>query len=221
MDIVKSKEWNWEIVKGQFAEEWMTPSVESFYLVNRWKSQNKKIFLDLGCGLGRHTVLFANNEFDVKAFDLSENAILRTKEWMKKENLFAEYDIGDMLKLPYKNSSIDCILGANVISHTDTNGVKKIVKELNRILKKDGECYLTLASKETWGFRQDWPMVDENTKLKMQDGPEYETPHFYADYKLIKELFKSFSIIFIKLIKNYHGDNGEFESYHYHVLVKK
>lgn len=28
MDIVKSKEWNWEIVKGQFAEEWMTPSVE-------------------------------------------------------------------------------------------------------------------------------------------------------------------------------------------------
>ena len=51
--MVKSKEWNWKIVKGDHEKYWKEPSIESFYLVNRWKSQNKKDFLDLGCGLGR------------------------------------------------------------------------------------------------------------------------------------------------------------------------
>lgn len=42
--------------------------------------------------------------------------------------------------------------------------MKQIIKELNRTLKQNGECYLTLGSKNTWGFKQeDWPLVDENT----------------------------------------------------------
>ena len=47
---------------------------------------------------------------------------------------------------------------------------------------------MTLGSKSTWGFKQtSWPFVDENTKLRMEEGPEYKVPHFYADYDLIKE----------------------------------
>ena len=55
--MVESKGWNWNIVKEDFEEVWKNPSIESFYLVNRWKSQDKKDFLDLGCGLGRHSIL--------------------------------------------------------------------------------------------------------------------------------------------------------------------
>ena len=92
-----------------------------------------------------------------------------------------------MLELPYDDNSMDSILCRNVISHTDTEGIKKVVSELKRVLRMNGECYLTLASKSTWGYKQDWPMVDENTKLCMREGPEYKVPHFYADYDLIKE----------------------------------
>ena len=66
----------------------------------------------------------------------------------------------------------------NVISHTDTKGVKQAISEVGRVLKIDGECYLTLGSKETWGYKQeDWPCIDENTKLRMEKGPEYKVPH--------------------------------------------
>jgi hypothetical protein len=85
-------------------------------------------------------------------------------------------------------------------------------------LKKDGECYLTLGSKETWVFKQDWPIVDDNTKIRIEDGPENGIPHFYADYNLIKELFKQFEIIDISQIETFHNDNS---SWHYHVLIKK
>ena len=56
--MIESKGWNWKIVEGKSEERWKNPSIESYYLLNRWISQNKKDFLDLGCGVGRHSILF-------------------------------------------------------------------------------------------------------------------------------------------------------------------
>ncbi len=221
-DIVQSKSWNWEVVSEEYAEVWKNPAIESFWLLNRWQNQHKTHFLDLGCGLGRHTILFAKNHFTVSACDLSENAVDRTNEWLRNEGLTAQTCVCDMLNLPYADNAFDCILCRNVISHTDTNGMRQIVQELKRILKPNGECYLTLGSKNTWGFQQDWPMVDANTKLRMEEGPEYKIPHFYADYDLIVDLFRDFKIELIQHIADYYTVNGKIsESYHYHILIKK
>lgn len=221
--MVNSKGWNWNIVKDDESCIWKSPSIESYYLVNRWKSQDKKDFLDLGCGLGRHSILFGKNGFNVDCFDISKEAIEKTKEWAEKEKLQFKYKVGDMLSLPYDNNSLDAILCRNVISHTDTEGMKKVVAELKRVLKENGECYITLGSKETWGFKQeDWPLVDENTRLRMEEGPEYKIPHFYADYDLIKKLFKEFEIVHINHIEDFYENKGKtFSSYHYHILIKK
>ncbi len=219
--MIESKGWNWEIVKEDKNSIWKNPSIESYYLVNRWKSKNKKDFLDLGCGLGRHSILFGKNGFNVFCFDISENAIDRTRKWAEQENLSLNFKVGDMLNLPYEDKSIDCILCRNVISHTDTEGMKKIIEELKRVLRKDGECYLTLGSKDSWAYKQNWPIVDENTKLRMEEGPEYKVPHFYADYDLIKDLFKEFSIEKINQIENfYEKDEETYTSFHYHLLIK-
>ena len=221
--MIKSKGWNWKIVKNENEEIWKKPSIESYYLLNRWKEQNKKYFLDLGCGLGRHSILFGKNGFNVSCFDISSDAINRTKEWAEKENLNFDYKVGDMLKLPYNNEQFDCIYCRNVISHTDTEGMKQIIKELDRVMKNEAECYLTLGSKDTSLFKQeDWPLIDENTRLRMEEGPEYKVPHFYADYNLIKELFKNFTILDIhQEIDYYEKQNHINESYHYHTLIKK
>ena len=222
--MIKSKEWDWEKVKGKQEEYWKEPSIESFYLINRWKKDDKKDFLDLGCGLGRHTILFAKNGFKTRAFDLSENAIKRAKEYAQKENVDVEFKLGDMLNLPYDDESLDCILCRNVISHTNTEGMKKIIKELYRVLRNNGEVYLTLGSKETWGFKQtDWPLVDPNTRIRMDEGPEKGIPHFYADYDLIEELFKSFNIETIYQLEDFYKNENEelSSSKHYHVLIKK
>lgn len=221
--MIESKGWNWEIVKENKTEIWKNPSVESYYLLNRWKAQNKKEFLDLGCGLGRHSILFGKNDFNVSCFDISEEAINRTKEWAEKEKLSLNYKVGDMLKLPYNNEQFDCMYCRNVISHTDTEGMIKVVKELRRVMKLDGECYLTLGSKDSWGYKQeDWPLVDENTRLRMEEGPEYKVPHFFVDYDLAKELFKDFEIIKIyQVVDYYEKENKPKESYHYHILIHK
>lgn len=221
--MVESKGWNWKVVKDGEEDIWKNPSIESYYLLNRWKLQDKKEFLDLGCGLGRHSILFGKNNFNVSSFDISEEAITKTRQWAENEKLKFDYKVGDMLKLPYLNEQFDCIYCKNVISHTDTKGVQKVIKELFRVMKNNGECYITLASKDTWSFkREEWPLIDENTRLRMEKGPEYKVPHFYVDYDLIKDLFKDFEIVDIYQVINYYEDNKElFNSYHYHVLIHK
>jgi len=219
--MIESSEWNWEVVDGDFKNYWRTPSVEAFYLLHRWKGNSFKKFLDLGCGLGRHSMLFGQHGFDVHALDISEAAINKTREWAEELGLSVDCKVGDMLHLPYANGSIDCILCKNVISHTDTNGVRQAISELLRVLKPGGECYLTFSSKVSGDFKQNWPSIDENTKLKMVDGPEYKVPHFYTDYDLIKELFCGIKIVSVSHVEDFYeiGDCAH-SSIHYHVLVK-
>ena len=221
--MIKSKGWEWKEVNNNEIPIWKSPSIESYYLIDRWKKQDKLDFLDLGCGLGRHSILFGKNGFKVSCFDISEDAINNTKKWAKEEKLIFDYKTGDMLKLPYETEQFECILCINVISHTDTEGVKKAIEEIYRVMKTNGECYLTLCSKETWGFKQEnWPLIDENTRLRMEEGAEYKVPHFYADYPLIKELFKKFEIITVKQVIDYYKKNNtEYASYHYHILIRK
>jgi len=220
--MVESKAWDWKIVKNKQEQTWLEPSIESYYLIDRWQKQRKKDFLDLGCGLGRHTIQFAKAGFNTAGFDLSEESIRRTAEYAKAEKLDIALKVGDMLELPYPDASFDCILCRNVISHTDTAGMHQIVEELKRVLRPEGECYLTLGSKETWGFKQDWPVVDENTKIRIEDGPENGIPHFYADYDLIQELFKDFKIELVYQLEDFYEKGGKtLNSWHYHLLIKK
>lgn len=217
-NIVKSDCWKWNIVTS---DVWKSPSIESYYLLNRW--HNVDNILDLGCGIGRHTILFASSNINVYAFDLSIDGINETKKWANQLNLNnIDYCVGDMLNLPYKDNMIDSIICYNVISHTNTQGVKKVISEINRVLKRGGEAFITLCSKDTWSYKQDWPKIDDNTLLKMEEGPEYKIPHFYADYELIKELFKDFEIIKLRHIEDFYtSNNKECKSYHYHILIKK
>ncbi len=222
--MVGSKAWDWEKVdKNDDNIVWKVPSVESHYLISRWQDQNKKDFLDLGCGIGRHTIQFAEKGFNTSAFDLSEDGIEYAKNWTLEENLKVDFKIGDMLDLPYEDNMFDCILCMNVVSHTDTEGMKKIINELYRIMKSYGECYLTLGSKNTWGFKQEkFPLVDDNTKIRMDEGPEKGIPHFYADYDLIIQMFKSFKIVLVKHVEDfYEKEKKTLSSWHYHMLIKK
>lgn len=223
--MIKSKAWDWKQLNEETQRKiWLEPSIESYYLINRWKKQNKESFLDIGCGLGRHSIQFAKNGFCVTAVDLSTEALRQAKEWASEENLNIEFLNKDMLELPFKDNSFDCILCRNVIAHTDTEGIKIIVNKIHSLLKENGECFLTLGSKNASTYKDPKNIpVDENTKLRMDEGPEKGVPHFYADMDIIPKLFKDFKIEYLSQTQEFKENaDGSFRSYwHYFLLIKK
>jgi len=43
-----------------------------------------------------------------------------------------------MIDLPYADNSFDSVFACHVISHTDTEGTKKIISEIEHVLKPGG-----------------------------------------------------------------------------------
>ena len=159
--MVSSKEWDWKNIKS---ESWLKPSEESFYYAEKWRAEGRTRMLDLGCGLGRHSILFDAKGFKVTAIDLSEYGVNHLREWQKKNGTDFRTVVGDMKKLPFADNAFDCIYSYHVLSHTDTDGIKQVMSEIRRVLKPGGEIYFDLCAKNAWQFTQCiGDRIDENT----------------------------------------------------------
>ena len=213
-----SRAWDWKQETDPF---WLKPSEESYYFANRWTEMNFKNLLDFGCGLGRHSIFFAKQGFHVWAFDLSEDGVNTLTGWAKKENLSINTHICDMLKLPYPDQYFDGIFAYHVISHTDTKGMEAILSEIHRVLKPNGEIFLSLCSKETWSYKEaGYPKIDDNTIVKTEEGPEQGVPHFYVTFDDIIQLFGEFEIRHIRHVDDCYYAGEKHNSKHYFILAK-
>jgi len=146
------------------------------------------------------------------------------RDWSIRENLKIDVKNADMLSLPYADGSFDCLFAYHVISHTDTIGMKKIMSEIKRVVKPQGEIYITLCSKETWSFAEaGFPKIDENTVRKTEDGPEKDVPHLYVNLDDVIDLFNDigFELLRIRHTDDCYYDGGKRNSKHYFILATK
>lgn len=219
--MIQSKAWDWSKNEDN---GWLIPSVEACYLSEAWQSKGFNTFLDLGCGLGRHSIYFAKKGFEVNAVDLSEYGVNHLKKWAEKDQLNIKANVCDMLNLPFADNTIDCIIAYNVIYHTDTEGFIKALTEIKRILKHKGEMFITLLSKDTWSFTnaEKYRRIDSNTILRDEHDTEKDVPHFYLDIEDIKKFFLDFNFITVPIEQTeYNMENSQYFSKHFSLIVQK
>lgn len=214
-DQIKSKSWNWNDIKDP---EWKEPAQEVYPIINRWKSKGYKKILDLGCGVGRHSILFAENGFDVYACDLSQKGIDQLNKIIDKNKLKITTAISDMLDVPYDPEQFDAIIAFRSIYHTDDKGVKRVLDNINRVLKVGGEALVTFNSKNSWSFKNSDNFISDNTIMKTF-GQESGIPHFYANKEDIEGLLKNFEIEKLWYTEEYF--QNDMHTSHYFTLIKK
>lgn len=215
-----TKAWDWT---KNTDDKWLNPCIESAFLAERWQAEGLMKLLDLGCGLGRHSMYMAQKGFDVTAVDLSDLGVTHLKEWAAKENLAVQTGVCNMLTLPFENSSFDCIMAYNVIYHTDTPGVISALNEIKRVLKPGGELFITFISKGTYSFQHadQYMRIDENTILRDEDETERDVPHFYVDIADIRKLFDGWTFIEQpKEMSEYKADDSAYCSKHWSMLLR-
>lgn len=216
-----TKGWDWS---KNDSNHWLIPCTDSAYLAESWGAKGYNKFLDLGCGLGRHSIYMAQHGFDVTACDLSDYGVNHLREWALREDLSIDVRECNMLELPFGDNTFDCVMAYNVIYHTDTNGFIVALNEIYRVLKPNGELFITLISKNTWSWQKvdEYRCIDENTILRDEHETEKDVPHFYVDIKDIKRFFEEWE--YVKLPVEwceYNMDKPEFYSKHWTLIVRK
>ncbi|HWQ61424.1 MAG TPA: class I SAM-dependent methyltransferase [Negativicutes bacterium] len=213
--MLQSQPWRWDEVTDT---KWQQPAPEIYALAERWRRDGRNIVLDLGCGLGRHSLFLATEGFVVDAFDLSEIGVAVLTKAANERCLPIEARVGDMKALPYRDQDFDAIVAFNVIYHADRQGVEQVIAEIRRVLDDSGEVFLTLISKQNPSFSDPTNrVIDANTMIKTS-GHEADVPHYYADEAEVRRLLAGFKILSIAHVEEI-GNNGR--SCHYFILAQK
>lgn len=196
----------------------------------RWKNLNEHVVafvpllkacgaqrvLDLGCGAGRHTVYLAGEGFQVYGFDIADNGLQSTREWLARENLSAELKRGDIEQIPYPDSFFDAVISIYVIYHKTFAGLQNVVAEIYRVLKPGGLALISLQSKR--GYRYCFGEEIEPDTFVTNIGADAGEVHHYSDLADIEKLFARFVIRKVELEE--HSEEGNRHS-HWQVIIEK
>lgn len=102
-------------------------------LLSYCTDKNPKI-LDVGCGDGRHCLLFDKNGGLSTGVDLSENMIDVARQYYPD----GDFEIMNMLNIKFEHNSFDGIWSSGSIYHVTKKDVEKVFGQFHRVLKKNG-----------------------------------------------------------------------------------
>lgn len=102
--------------------------------------------LDAGCGSGWLSFILMRRGFKVVGLDISRERLLKeAKRHLKDTIPLVE---GDLHQLPFKKESFDIVVCAEVLEHLKNPAIG--LKEINRVLKKEGRLILTIPNNLTF-----------------------------------------------------------------------
>ena len=188
---------SWDAIFRRQGRVFTEPHWDMPQVVQRLREKGSDKVLDLGCGTGRHVVYLAQHGFSVYGLDNSPKAIKMTAEWLAQENLCADLQIQEMTEtFPYEDRFFDAIVSIQVIHHADTASIKRIIGEIERVLKPGGFLFVTVPTRQNQGkrFRQ----IEPNTFVPL-DGDEKGLPHHYFTPQELEALLAHFEITDIHL----------------------
>ena len=160
---------------------------------------------DMGCGLGRHTVLLAKQGFSVVASDISPRALESTEQKLRAAKLGAQVVQADMRSIPFPDGYFDAVLAIAVIEHNTRMGIEQTIWEIFRTLRPGGLVLASFLPRSRWVPKDstEVDMVEDNTLRSY--GPE-NTIHHMVDEAELRELFGLFAIKSIdRQAEEFHG----------------
>lgn len=164
------------------------------FMHGNMKRRGNKV-LDLGCGSGRHSELFAENGFEVYGCDISAKSIQITKKRLKKFNLEKRFETAYSWNLPYNDNFFNYVVGWHSVYYNSFSNLQKTLDEIHRILHKNGMTLISLLTRDD--FRK---TLGKRIADKTYVGNQNASDHKGLTYSLvekrdIKNLFNKFKKI--------------------------
>ncbi len=117
----------------------------SFYaLQSNTHSVGKLNVLDVGCGAGTQSILWAEAGHAVYGVDVSAQLIEVARERMAKAGVAVEFKVGTATALPLPSAEMDICLMPELLEHVPD--WKKTLEECARVLKPGGMLYVSTVN---------------------------------------------------------------------------
>ncbi len=175
--------------------------------------------LDLGCGVGRHALLFARLGFDVSAVDMAEAGIAELRRSAEAEMLDIDAQVAPMTTLPFADGAFDYVLSFNVLYHGDPVIVRQAIDEIRRVLRPGGIFQGTMLSKRNAGYGLGTEVAPD-TFVRAEgddmDDSDKVHPHFYCDAAGLVALYDGFELL--SLHDQVHKQAG---TWHWHLVAER
>ncbi|MFA6026816.1 MAG: class I SAM-dependent methyltransferase [Ignavibacteriaceae bacterium] len=144
-----SEEWKSLYENDYFGNqtEWLIEKREKelndrFLRLKQKAKNNIRTFLDIGCGEGKTLCKAKSHGWEAWGVDVADN---RNKE---AEHESINFKIGTLLEMNFPNDYFDCIYCDSVLEHVINPA--EYLKEIYRILKKDGVVYIGVPNEESF-----------------------------------------------------------------------
>lgn len=165
-----------------------------------YSNQNRKVILEIGCGLGLHCekIVTESNPKQYIGIDITKNAINTTRARLKLKNILFDHITlinCDAEKIPLENSSVDTVWSWGVIHHS--LNTENIIKEINRVLKPNGEFKIMVYNKISIRYLILGGLINGIFKMKflkknLHDINMEFTDGYYAKHYSKKEIINIF-----------------------------
>lgn len=202
----------WQSEDGR--EDWLRPDSLVLDFIDELKTRGVKRVLDLGCGVGRHSILLAEQGFDVIAVDGSPSGLDFLRQTANRLGDRVDVRQGLMTDLEIEDDSIDYVLAFNVIYHGSPAVVECSISEIKRVLTASGLFQGTMLSKRNANFGIG-TRVDRDTYVR-EDESDKSHPHFYCNARDLLDLFSGFEPLSIS--DQVHKKPG---SWHWHLTLER
>lgn len=95
--LFEMKSRNWDALWGDTEKraQWTNPDPDVISIIPELKKENARKVLDLGCGVGRHTVCLTSEGFQTYAVDLSPTAVKYCRAWIWEWGTVMDMGMGD------------------------------------------------------------------------------------------------------------------------------
>lgn len=185
----------WNSFHKHFTE--MTPDPWVVECLDYIKAYAKGPLLDLGAGLGRHSLFFCLQGFNVIAMDLSLYACQAIDKMKQERCLPLQVLCSGFSPLPFHDNSFGGVICIHVIHHQGREDIRKMVSEVQRVLKPGGIFCLNMLSRQDNRFNKG-RRVAPNTFVQ-EEGLERNIVHYFVeDQADVMSLLSGFSIINIE-----------------------
>ncbi|MCD6522833.1 MAG: class I SAM-dependent methyltransferase [Candidatus Diapherotrites archaeon] len=148
-------------------------------LLNAMKITKRHKILEVGCGEGNTSVLFAMiTKCNVVGIDIDKRVIEKAKQMKRKlgiKNVIFRHFSGE--RMPFKDNTFDAVILPFVLHHVAKRQTEPLIEECVRVCKKDGKIGVI-----EWGVMKD----------KRKHHKQVMLP------KMLKALFREYNITPLK-----------------------